>query len=221
MNIIPIICFGVLALAMAGVYTFFSQKSGWQGLLVRGLAVLSCIALAQISGSLRAITNAFPLFVTLGLRVLVLAEALKVGGIENEKARDVTFGALNGSAFLLISLGGLSLGEFNIFAVLGGVFLGVALGMLVCAIKKYKTLHRVIGEISAFTGMGFVLGFGLMALLSTTHVLSAIFMIAGGALLIASRLMLTLSKGGKVVTMIANAMYALALAIIALSIYLY
>ncbi len=221
MNIIPIICFGVLALAMAGVYTFFSQKTGWQGLLVKGLTILSCVALASTSGNLKAINNAYPLFVTLGLCVLVLCEALKVVGIENEKASDTTFGALNGLAFILISLGGLSLGEFNIFAVLGGVFLGVALGMLVCAIKKYKTFYRALCEILSFMGMGFIVGFGLMALLSTSHLASSILMIAGGAMLIASRLMQTLSKGGKVIIMITNAMYATALAIIAFSIFLY
>ena len=221
MKIIPVICLGVLCLLMAIVYTVFSQKSGWQGLLVRGLAILSCILFSQISANLNAINNALPLFTILGLSLLILCETLKVAGIASEKAQVVTFGALNSVAFTLISLSALSLGEFNAFALIGGVFFGIAGGLLVCAIKKYKKVYRVFSEIFTFMAIGFIIGFGLMSILSTTHFLSAICMLAGGTFLLLARLINGLSKGGKVSSYISNALFIIGLTVISLATFLY
>lgn len=221
MNIIPIVCFGVVALIMAVVYTVFARKTGWQGLLVRGLAILSCIALVQISANLKAIGNALPIFMTLGLAVLLLSEALKVAGINNEKTSIAVFGVLNSVGFALIACSGLALAEFNIFAVVGGILLGIAGGMLVCAIKKYKSVERVFSEIFTFMGIGFILGFGLMSMLTSSHVITSICMIGGGALLLAHRFMFAFAQKNKTVKHIADLLYILGLLVISVSIYLY
>lgn len=221
MNIIPVVCLGILCLLMAVMYTLFGQKTGWQGLLVRGLAVLSCIILSLVSANLKAINNALPLFTIIGMSLLVLSEALKVADFENKRAELITFGILNSVGFVCIALGGMTLAEFNIFAILGGIFLGVACGLILCAIKKYKKIERVLVEIFSFMSMGFILGFGLMAILSSAHIYSGICMLVGGILLIAQKFLHSLDKGGKVVLKIANAMYIVSLAVIALSIYLY
>jgi len=156
MNIVPMIFLGVLCLLMAVMYIVFNNKSNWQGLLVRGLAVVSCIVFSLVSSTTKSINNAFPLFTIVGLSVLVLSEALKVAGIADEKSNLITFGLLNSSAFTIIAFGGLALSEFNIFALLGGIFFGVADGLIVCAIKKYKTIERVVIEIISFISFGFI-----------------------------------------------------------------
>ena len=221
MNTLPIICLGALCLLMAIVYTAYSKKNGWQGLLVRGLAVVSCLALTQVSASLKALSNALPIFVTIGLAVLVLSESLKVADDEKGKSQTLVAGVFNSLGFALIALGGLSLSEFNFFAVLGGIFFGVAFGFIVCAIKKYKAKEKVLAEIFSFTAIGLILGFGLMAVVSSTHILSAICMLGGGVVLLFQKLMLALGRGGKTITAIANFFYIIALTAISLSIYLY
>lgn len=221
MNTIPVICLGALCFIMAVAYTIFGQKGGWQGLAVRGLAIVSCVALAQVSGSLKSLTNALPIFITIGLSVLILGEALKVTNVANEKAQTIASGVINSVGLILISLGGLSLSEFNIFAILGGLLFGVGFGLIVCAIKKYKTKDKVFFEIFSFMSIGLILGFGLMAVISSTHNLSAICTLGGGLVLLFYKLMLSLGKGGKIITYIANALFIIGLTAITLSIYLY
>ena len=220
MNNIPVLCLGAVCLLMAIMYTIFGQKGGWQGLLVRGLAIVSCLALALVSANLKSITHALPLFVTIGFALLLLSEALKVAGIEDEKANIVTFGVLNSVGFVSIALGGMALGEFNYFAIVGGVFLGIALGCIVCAVKKYKKPARVFVEIFTYMSMGFIVGFGLMSVLGSSHFYSSVCMLGGGVLLIVQKLMTSLGKG-KAVTYIANALYIIALTALSVTIYLY
>ena len=221
MDKITVICLGVLCVLMAVVYTIYGQKSGWQGLLVRGLAILSCIALTLVSASLRSITNALPIFVTIGLAILLLSETLKVSNFAGDKAQTVVSGILTSVAFISIALGGMSLSEFSIFALLGGIFFGVGFGLVVCAIKKYKGIDKVLSEVFSFMAIGFILGFGLMAILSSIHTLSAVCMLGGGLVLLFQKFMLSLGKGGKVISYIANALFVVAIAVISLSIYLY
>ena len=69
--------------------------------------------------------------------------------------------------------------------------------------------------------IGLILGFGLMAVISSTHNLSAICTLGGGLVLLFYKLMLSLGKGGKIITYIANALFIIGLTAITLSIYLY
>lgn len=218
---IPVICLGVLCFLMAIVYTIYGQKGGWQGLLVRGLAILSCIGLVQVCASLKSLTNVLPIFVTIGLAILLLGEAIKVVGVASDKAQNVTTGILNSLGFISISLGGLTLSEFSLFALLGSIFFGVAFGFILCAIKKYKTKEKIFMEILSFTSIGFILGFGLMAVVSSSHTFSAYCMLGGGLILLFQKFMLALGKGGKAISYIGNALYILALTAISFSIYLY
>lgn len=221
MNMIPVICLGVLCLLMAFVYTVFGQKGGWQGLLIRGLAIISCIALVQVSASLKTLTNALPIFVTVGLSILLLCEAIKVTGVASDKAQKVTTGILNSLGFISIALGGLTLSEFSIFALLGSIFFGIAFGFILCAIKKYNSKEQILMEILSFMSIGFILGFGIMAVVASSHTFSALCMLGGGLILLFQKFMLALGKGGKAITYIGNALYIIALTAISLSIYLY
>lgn len=221
MNTLPIICLGALCLIMAVAYTIYGNHSGWQGLVVRGLALSSCIALAQVSGSLKNLTNALPIFITIGLSILILSEALKITNVASDKAQTIASGVINAVGLIIISLGGLSLSEFNIFAVVGGLLFGVAFGLIVCAIKKYKTKDKVFFEIFSFMSIGLVLGFGLMAILHSSHNLSAICTLGGGLVLLFQRLMLSLGKGEKTISYIGNALFIIGLTAITLSIYFY
>ena len=220
METISIVCLCVLCALMAAGHALFGQKTGWQGLVVRGASILSCIALALVSANFKGLTNALPLFVTLGLSILVLGEALK-DKVPNEKTQRFVSGIVGSLGFILIALGGLSLSQFNMFALIGGVFFGIALGFIVCGIKKYKTIDNVLNEIFSFMSIGFILGFGLMAFVSSTHLLSAICMLGGGVILVFQKLVSALGKNGTVTNAISNLLFMLALTAISLSIYLY
>lgn len=220
METFSIVSLSLLCALMAVGYAIFGHKTGWKGLVVRGSAILSCVALSLVSANFKSLTNALPLFLTLGLCVLVLAEALK-DKVENEKTQRVVYGLACGLGFILISLGGLSMSQFNIFALLGGIFFGVAFGLIVCGIKKYKSANEVLTEILHFTAIGFILGFGLMGLVSYTHITSSICLLGGGLVLLFQKLVVTLGRGGKTEVAISNLLYILALVAISFTIYLY
>jgi len=220
METISIVSLSILCALMAVGYALFGHKTGWQGLVVRGASILACLALSLVSANFKSLTNALPLFLILGLCVLILAEALK-DKVENQKSQNVVYGALSGVGFVLISLGGLSLSQFNIFALLGGIFFGIAFGLIVCGIKKHKTTDKILTEILYFISLGFILGFSIMGVVSSTHIFSAICMLGGGLILLFQKLVATLGKGSKVEVAISNFLYIFALIIISLSIYLF
>ena len=221
MNMISIISLGALCLIMAVLNIFFGERKNWQGLLVRGLAIASCIALVQVCASLKSLSNVLPLFVTLGLVILVLVEALKFADAENEKSNVIARTALAAVGFVLIACAGISLSEFNIFALLGGVAFGVAFGLIVCAIKKYKLPAQIFSEIFFFMSVGLILGFALMGIITSTHMISAICLLGGGIVLLFQKFMYVLGKGGKALVNLANFLYVVALTAISLSIYFY
>ena len=220
MEQIVFILLSVLCAGMGGVYTAFYKKTGWQGILVRGLTIVSLIALPLTTANIKSLNNALPIFVCLGLVFLLMTETLFASNNLDAKPKELVFSILYSVGNVLLSLGTLSLAQFNGFGFAGGILLGLGVGLVVCAIKKYKAFYPVIVEILVYSSIGLILGFGLMAVLSSKHMVSAVFMMVAGVTLLAQRIMTSFEKG-KVMGYIANGLYVLSLLLISMTIFFY
>ncbi len=220
MELIVFILLSILCAGMSGVYTAFYKKTGWQGILVRGLTMVSLIALPLVTANIKSLNNALPIFVCLGLSLLIMTETLLASNNMIAKSRDLVFSVLYSVGNLLLSLGTLSLAQFNPFGLAGGVLLGLGVGLVVCAIKKYKAFYPVIVEILVYSSIGLILGFGLMAVLSSKHIISAIFMLVAGVMMLTQRIMMSFDRG-KVMGYISSGLYVLSLLLIGMTIFFY
>lgn len=221
MDIISIISLSVLCLLMAVLYMFYGEKTSWQAILVRGLAIFSCIALLQILASLKNISNALSLFLTLGFSLLLVYEILKFAVIESEKAKYIISTVLYSISLLLIAFGGLSVCEFNIFSLVGGIAFGIAIGFIICSIKKYKSPYKIFSETFSFIAIGCNLGFGLMGIIASNHIVSAICILGGGLIFFLQKILYIFSNSRKLTIGISNFLYIFALILISLSVYFY
>ena len=210
----------VLCAGMCGVYITFYKKTGWEGILVRGLTMLSLFALPLIMANIKGLNNALPIFVCLGFALLLMTDTLYASNNLIARPKELVFSILYGTGNTFLSLGTLSLAQFNGFGFAGGLLFGLGVGFVICAIKRYKAFYPVIVELLVYGSIGLILGFGLMAVLSTKHVISAIFMLAAGVLLLAQGIMKNFEKG-KVMGYISSGLYVVALLLISMTIFFY
>ena len=125
--------------------------------------------------------------------------------------------------YFAIGLGIISLAPFNIFALVGGLLLGGAIALLILAIqvKKKNNVADVITTILIFVSLGFVLGFGINAIVNTKHLISAIISIIAGVLLLTSNLLNEFLKEGKLKQILYTILQNLVFIALVVSIYLY
>ena len=220
MELIVFILLSVLCVGMSGVYTAFHKKTGWEGILVRGLTIVSLIALPLIMANIKSLNNALPIFVCLGFSFLLMTETLFASNNLIAKPKELVFSILYATGNTLLSLGTLSLAQFNGFGFAGGLLFGLGVGFVICAIKKYKAFYPVIVEVLVYGSIGLILGFGLMAVLSSKHIISAIFMLVAGVLLLSQRVMKNFEKG-TVMGYISSGIYVLSLLLISMTIFFY
>jgi hypothetical protein len=221
MNTLSYVCLGILGIAMSVIYTIFNKKVGWAGIVVRGLTILSLLVFSLVCASLKSINNAFPLCISLGLAVLILSEVTFASNEVPEKAKTIVYGLFFAVTNLLFALSVLSLAEFNVFALLGGVLLGAGAGLIVCAVKKEKALYPVLMYILTYLSIGLLLGFGIMSITSSTHIASASMIFIAGILMLASKLLSAFVQNKKGMSYVISGLFILAVLLISVSIYCY
>lgn len=221
MSYIPYILLGVLCVALSVLFVVFNKKNGWQGIVVRGLAIFSFILFAMITSNLRGLNNAFTLFICLALSLLIVAEVVYASGEVVEKNRIIVNGSFFFASNILFALSVLSLAEFNLFALLGGSMLGLGIGLIVCAVKHEKAFYPVLMRIITFLSVGILLGFGIMSIMSSKHSICAIMVFVAGILMLVQKMTYSLAGEKKGVVYITNAIYMLSLALMTVSILFY
>lgn len=220
MSTIAFVCLAVVCVALGIINMIFNKLVGWQGIVVRGLSILSLIAFNLIVSNLRGINNALPLFITLALACILLAEAICVSMSDKEKLKPVINSVFFAFSCVLFSLSGVSLSEFSLLAFLGGLSAGIGIGLIICAIKKEKALNQILMNILSFACIGILIGFGVNAVIASKHIISSVCLLVGGALMLMYRA-LTICGHGKTAGYLASAFKSLALIALTLSIYFY
>ena len=221
MRMIIFAVFGAIAVGMSALYTLFHKHNGYKALLVRGLFVLSALALALVGANLNSLTSTYPLLIYLGLSFILLSEAMIVCPIEEEKNKMIVFGVLKAVAIIPFGLSCLTLASFNLFALGGGILLGLGIGCIICAIKKYKKWYQVLSTLLIWVSIGFMAVQSAYAVLFSSHMLTSYIMAGAGGLLLVSQLMRSLTKDESKIRYIVGIMYSLAMVAVACSIYFY
>lgn len=220
MEMVPYICLGALCVILGVLNVIFNRKTGWQGIVVRGLAVLSLLAFSIIVSSLKGIVNALPMYISLGLAVLMMAEIVYVSMTDDDKMKPVINGLFFAVSAVMFALSTMSLAEFSLFALVGGLLAGIGFGLITCAFKQNKGLNRILMNILTFACIGLIIGLGINAVMISKHMISSICVLAGGALLLVHRALVVCGKG-KVAGYLASVIGTLALIAITISIYFY
>lgn len=220
MSTIAFVCLAVVCGGLGIINTILNKLVGWKGIVVRGLFVFSLILFSLITSNLEGVNNALPLFITLGLALLLLSEATYVSMGEEDKIKPIVNGGFFATSCVLFALSAVSLSEFALLAFLGGLVAGIGFGLIVCAIKKEKRLNQILMNILTFACIGLFIGLGVNAILSSRHMISAYCVLAGSVLLLIDRIIVSCGKG-KTANSLARGLYSLGLIALTLSIYFY
>lgn len=220
MNMIPFICLLVVCATLGILNTIFYKQSGWKGIAVRGLTIFAVLTFAAIVANLRGISNALPLFLILGLALLLLAETVYVSMADDDKFKPIVNGGFFAAANVLFALCAMSLAEFSLFPLIGGVLAGIGFGLISCVQKRNKGLNRILMNILSFAGIGLLLGVSVNAVLSSKHMISSICMLAGGGLMLIHRLLVVCGHG-KLAGYLERACLSLGLIALSISLYFY
>ena len=220
MTQIPFICLTIVCVVLGVLNTIFYKLLGWKGVLIRGIGIIALLTLSLVTANLRSIGNAFPLFITIALAVNLLAEATMVSMEEGDKLKPIINGVCFSVSSVLFALSAMSLAEPNILALLGGLFVGLGFGLVVCSIRKNKGGNRIVMNIISFTCVGLLMGFGISAVLTSRHLISAILMLLGGVAMLIHRTLVVCGRG-KTAGYLASAFLYFALITLSISIYFY
>lgn len=220
MTMIPFICLTIVCVGLGVVNTIFHKLNAWKGIVVRGLFILSLISFAMIVSNLNGINNALTLFITIGLSALLLAESVFVSMSDEDKFKPIVNGTFFAISNVLFALSLISLAEFSVLALFGGVLTGIGFGLIVCVPKKNKGLNRIIMNVITFASIGLLLGLGVNAVLTSKHMISAVLMLIGGVMMLAHRILVVCGHG-KIAGYLTRAFNTLALIAITISIYFY
>lgn len=220
MIIVPFICLGAVCLIMSIVYTILNNKKGWQGLLVKCLTMLSLFIFAMISANLMSLINAIALYIPISFVVLIISECLDCMEVDL-KSKTIFQGIINIIAFALIAMSAMSLAEFNVLSLAGGILLGAGIGLISWAVNKYKDFYIIILEIFNFIAICAIIGLGINAVLLSTHLISSILLLAGGVVLLIQKMMRAFDNKHKAVSLIANELYILALIAVGCSLFFF
>ncbi len=221
MKIASIILLSVLCVGMGVIYTIFYKRDSWQGIVIKGLTMLSILALALISTSLREISNAMPIFITLALALLIMSETIKGSQTVDENAKLIVFSLFSFASTTLFAISAITLSQFNVLALIGGILTGVGLGLIVCAVKKTWSLWPMVMEILVWLSIGLLLGFTLTATMIGKHLVSSVLMLVGAVLILSQKMLNKFRKDNKIFDYLENGIYVLALVLMTISIYFY
>ena len=221
MIMLPIILIGVVCLAMCVLYAIFQDVGEWQGFVVRSLTGLFLLIYAVITINLTSTINAFSLFIVIAAAITMFYEGLQTSKITSVQAKTMLSGISKALVYLSTALGIMSLAEFNGLAFAGGLLLGLGLGLMVWAIKKYKNISDILSTIFIFAALGLGVGFSINSLITTRHLISAIVTAVATFLLLLSEFLAHFLKEGKANSITCSTLRNIALIMLVVSIYLF
>ena len=220
MRLIAFICFGVICVLMTVIYTLFNQKTGWAGLLVRGMSIFSLIVFLFVLNSLKSLTNALALYLSISIVLLLINEVVDLT-TDDEYVADIFGGVLKTCAGVCMALSVVSISEFNLFALIGGVLLGLAFGFTSWAFGKYEGAWNISFKLLQFAAFGAVVGAGLCGIMFSLHSTTALILMIGSALFVITNTVKYIFNENNVVQIVTSVFYMLSLLTIVSSVYFY
>ena len=221
MLIVPIIIFGCASLIMSVIYSIFKDKGDWIGFIVRNITMLLLLVFAVVTINVSNVVNGFSLFIAVALAINMFLEGLQLTSIKDAKVKNILCEVSKGITYLSLMLSAMSLASFSVYALLGGIFVGLAVGMIVWLIKKTDEASEACATIFSFACLGAMLGMAINGIVFTGHILSAILVLVGGGLLLASDLLNQFLKEGRVKNILVSEFKIIALVLLVVAIYLF
>ena len=206
-----------LSVILGVFYTLAKSDKSWQSVLVKCLALLSCLTLSLVSANISSAYGAFTLMSTIAVACLLAFECAKCA-LENVTARLYLLSSANAVAIILFILASISLTTFSYWPILAGIFFGIGFGLLSKIIKKFswpKTAMIMLNLAATFTfvmqSIALIIT-GRAAATAALALISALFMTA-------HIFMEIFKKDNKTFTVISNTLRILSIILIATSIY--
>ena len=221
MIIIPIIIFGFASLIMSVFYSIFKDKENWLGFFIRNITMLLLVVYAVVTINVTSIINGLSLFIAIAMAINMFYESLQTSKIENTKAKSIIDGTTRGVMYLSIALSSMSLASFSAYSLAGGLLLGLAIGMIVWAIKKTADMTVALPTMFAFTCLGVLIGLSINGILNSGHTISAILVMISSLLLLVSELFSIFLKNGKLKNVLIAEFKIIALILLIISIYMF
>ncbi len=218
---VPFIILSILCVGMGAIFTIFHKKVGWQGILLRGLTIFSFLILAIVSANVKELNNALPMFVLIALGLLILSESLFASNNVDENARLITFSLLNFASIMLFAVSSITLSEFDVLALVGGILTGLGLGLIVCGFKRNWALYPILMEILISLSLGLLLGFSLTAVIVSSHFISSLFMLFGAVLMTTKHILESFCSKYKFCGYLVSALYLLSLLFMTMTIFFF
>ncbi len=221
MIIVPVIIFGVASLIMSIIYSIFKDKGDWIGFILRNCTMLLLLVYSVVTINVTNVVNGLSLFIAVALSINMVYEFLQTSVIKDVKIKNILSEVIKGITYLSLMLSAMSLASFNVYSLFVGIFLGLAIGMIVWLIKKTDEASEATSTIFSFACLGAMLGMALNGVLFTNHIISAVMMLVGGGLLLAGDLLSHFLKEGKLKNILVSEFKIIALILFVLAIYLF
>ncbi len=217
MILVAFILMTIVSVILGAFYTLTKWDSKWQNILVKCLALLSCLALALTSANLNSAYGAYTLLISLGMAVLICFEAFKC--TTAGKASVYILPSANLVALLLFLCAGVSQTNFSLWALLSGLFFGAGIAFIVKIVKKDFTWQT---NLMISFNLSLLLAFFMQSvavILTTKTIVPAILYLFSALFMSVHTLLEIFATKNKTTTIISNILRILSLLILSASIY--
>lgn len=221
MILIPFIVLGAVSLLMGILSAIFKEKEDWRAIIVKAFTMAFLAIFALLTINLTSVINALSLFITIGIIVAIIKMLEFSNKIDSEKIKDVYSGILEILMIVTFAVSTLSLSTFNYFAGAGGLLLGLAVGLLVWAIRREEVIYKVLLKLFMYVAIGLFIGFAISGLFTSNHLISAIIIMCASVIMLVNALLkefLPESRGKQIAI---DILETVILVILVVSIYLY
>lgn len=221
MILIPFIVLGAVSLLMGILSAIFKDKEDWRAIIVKAFTMAFLAIFALMTINLTSVINALSLFITIGIIVAIIKMLEFSNKIDSEKIKDVYSGILEILMIVTFAVSTLSLSTFNYFAGAGGLLLGLAVGLLVWAIRREEVIYKALLKLFMYVAIGLFIGFAISGLFTSNHLISAIIIMCASVIMLVNALLkefLPESRGKQIAI---DILETVILVILVVSIYLY
>lgn len=221
MILIPFIVLGAVSLLMGILSAIFKEKEDWRAIIVKAFTMAFLAIFALLTINLTSVINALSLFITIGIIVAIIKMLEFSNKIDSEKIKDVYSGILEILMIVTFAVSTLSLSTFNYFAGAGGLLLGLAVGLLVWAIRREEKIDKALLKLFMYIAIGLFIGFAISGLFTSNHLISAIIIMCASVIMLVNALLkefLPESRGKQIAI---DILETVILVILVVSIYLY
>lgn len=221
MILIPFIVLGAVSLLMGILSAIFKEKEDWRAIIVKAFTMAFLATFALLTINLTSVINALSLFITIGIIIAIIKMLEFSNKIDSEKIKDVYSGILEILMIVTFAVSTLSLSTFNYFAGAGGLLLGLAVGLLVWAIRREEVIYKALLKLFMYVAIGLFIGFAISGLFTSNHLISAIIIMCASVIMLVNALLkefLPESRGKQIAI---DILETVILVILVVSIYLY